>query len=214
MIAPGDYGDPAGLETGLCPKNKEKGNLMSEHYVSKALLFDEADMISEDGSEPQAFEELVEMWKEKIRSEFVSDYPTFQMLGVCSERFGRSDILSRNYRAKWVKTENGWSDTLSAVFYSLGDLEEDLIARFIESEDTNQLVSDVAEEIVEDIEAQDYRGAKERLSVLENLHDAGLPWFRNAFDLKTGGTDDAHDYRREDRGPGRRVIVEVAFIWG
>jgi len=215
MIALGDQGDRAGAETGRHPKKQQKGNLMSEHYVNKAILLDEAELVARFAFEPEDFDEFVDMAEYGVRGELGdSEYPRLEVLGVCSERFDRADIQNQDYRTEWVETGKGWNKTLSCLFRKLGGINEDLSARFLRSEDTGVLVSSIIEDLKRDVEQQDFFNARRRISSLENLKDAGLPCFRSAGDLTLGGDDDAHDCRGRNRGPGKRVIVEIAYVWG
>lgn len=185
------------------------------HYVDKAILLDEADVIEVCGCIPQDFDELVELADCCVGSRVINDvHPTLEVLSICSERYDEVCVLNEDFNSEWLTEGNAWRQTLTELFRDLGGIDQNVTARFLTSPDIPALISDVVENIKADVEQQNFFEAKQHLFSLENLKTAGLPCFRSAATLTSGGDDYAHDCRDKNYGPGKRIIVEVAYVWG
>ena len=61
---------------------------------------------------------------------------------------------------------------------------------------------------------QDYHDAQRLMRYMPELGSIGLPGVRGADEFSTRGNDMVVDYRINNYGPGRRILVEIAFNWG
>ena len=187
---------------------------MGGYCINKALLLDEKEIEEYSGWQSDSFEEL---WE--AAAEFAGDrlgnweYPWVETIGCASERFNTSKFVSCDKRSLWAKQDPDWTETLMAFFTSLGRVDHHIAAHFLKDPDADRLIQDITSQIGSALGKEDFWEARALVTAVENLRLAGLPCFRDAYHLTSGGNDEGYDLRNRDWGAGRRVIVEIAFVW-
>ncbi len=182
---------------------------MGKRYVSKVLLFDEQDLMSE---EPEDFRHFTDQAYSTLNSVAVGEEMQFPaLLGVCSERYNRSWLWNIDIERGWVSQNKNWSQTVRSIALWLGNVNRCYLDDLLVTNDLLCFMSRVSGQIANKLEYGNDCSAILMARSLENLPASGLPCFRPKSELCAGGNDCAHDMRAENLGPGRRVIVEVAF---
>ena len=187
---------------------------MGGYCINKALLLDEREIEEYADWQFDSFEGLWEAAAEFAGDRLGNwDNPWVETIGCTSERFNTSEFISCEKHSLWVEQDRDWTETLTNIFKSLGSVEHQIAARFLNNPDQDRLIQDITAQIESAIHQENFCNARALVTALENLRLAGLPCFRNAYQLTSGGNDDAYDLRNKDWGAGRRVIVEIAFVW-
>ncbi|MGY9037459.1 MAG: hypothetical protein ACKVLA_06525 [Rhodobacterales bacterium] len=187
---------------------------MGGYCINKALLLDEGEIEEYSGWQSDSFEDLWEIAAEFARDRVGNwENPWVEIIGCTSERFNTSEFISCEKRSLWVEQDRHWTDTLMKIFTSLSQIEHHIAAQFLQDPDKDRLMTDITSQIGTALERESFYEARALVTAVENLRLAGLPCFRSAYHLTSGGTDEGYDLRKEDLGPGRRVIVEMAFVW-
>ncbi len=183
-------------------------------YNNKALLLDEREIEEFVGLESSSFDDLCECATDFAEDRLGNwDRPWVEVLGCSSERFNTAALLNDDYQSRWVLEKQGWSQTVNAIASDLCLLDTSLISKILEYSDPTETTSEVLEEIADCLADDDFSSARSLVTSLENLKWAGLPCFKASNELTSGGDEDAYDLRRKDYGAGRRVVVEMAFVW-
>ena len=182
---------------------------MGKRYVSKALLFDEEDLVFE---EPEDFWHFAGQAQSIIDSIAIGrDMQFSARVGVCSERYNRSEKWNFDVESGWISQHKNWTQTVRSIAGRLGHVNDHYLDDLLVTDDLPYFISHVSRQIVKEIEQGSNHSAILMARSLENLSAVGLPCFRPESELCAGGDECAHDMRAENLGPGRRVIVEVAF---
>lgn len=183
-------------------------------YTNRALLLDEREIEEFTGLEAENPADLYDFATDHADDLLGGwDHPWVVFLGCSSERFNSSTLLNFDYRSQWVSDQRDWSQMIQAIASDLGQLDRENVNQFLQHGDQTRFTAEVVDQISEHLKLEKFRSARNLVTSLENLKIAGLPCFRSALDLTAGGDDDAYDLRQQDYGAGRRVIVEMAFVW-
>ncbi len=181
-------------------------------YTNKALLLDERDIEQYCGWPSETFEDLCEIAYEcAVCNSGTWENPWMETISFASERFNMSELTNLEKYSPWVGSAQNWNQALVEIFTGLGQLERLVSEQFLKVPDKERLMQHIAAEIGSAVSQESFHKARALVTAIENLQGAGLPCFRKARELTSGGDDDAYDLREKDWGAGRRVIVGVVF---
>ncbi|WP_417525582.1 hypothetical protein [Marinovum sp.] len=184
-------------------------------YTNKALLLDEREIEAAYGYAPESFDDLYDAATEFAETRVGADeHPFASYLGCSSERFDATELRCYDQHSSWLEDGQVWTRSLGRIMQDLGDLDPEVSEVFFRTGEPQDLIATVSQQATVLIAEERFSRVRDMMTALENLKEAGLPCFRNAQYLTAGGDDDAYDLRERDWGAGRRVIVEMAFVWG
>lgn len=214
------------INSASCPRdglpaltNNPMETEMGLHYVNKLLLLDERELPLTPAA--ATFPELEAAVVAECSAEFEgaedpefedTGFPEYELLGIASERFNRSSLHDGNYAEPTWLQDAGWDATVEDVFKWTGCGSH---AQLDPHADGQQGFEDrMRSEILQHISAAQYGQAGDLCHALAGFQKSGgLPGFRDAYHMTTGGEDDLLDYRRQNHGPGQRILAEIAFVW-
>lgn len=186
---------------------------MGNDLRHKGLLLDEADFALPQDCDMATLTQAVEEYcTAEFRNEF--DDPSLEIFGVVSERFEESSA-SRfdSFKAVWVKPETSFRDIFVETAEDLG-IPEPLAVEAIETGHTGSIETQFKDRIRAHLDARKYYCAEQLMQYLPYLWSIGLPGVKGADEFDTRGKDMIVNYRVNNYGPGRRILVEIAFNWG
>ncbi|MDP2520849.1 hypothetical protein Q8W33_19950 [Shimia thalassica] len=148
----------------------------------------------------------------RYQSEYGS--PICSVLGCSSERFDQT-VLEPDYcQPNWLSENAAWDDLLLKVFQYPGGLDEEMAREFLQTKDIRALTSKLEFRAQAHLQSKDYYASGQLLQTLVALQGRDLPGFRCGSFMSQGGEDDVLDMRFDKKfGAGRRLLLEVAFLW-
>jgi hypothetical protein len=179
----------------------------------KGLLLDEADFPLPRDCDMQTLEQAVEDFCEaEFRNEY--DHPYLEIYGVASEGFDAvSTYPFYANRTAWIKPDRGFREIFIQLAGDL-DIPEALAAEAIDTGRATKVETHLKDRVRDHLDDQDYYTAQKLVNCLPGLRSHGLPGVKDAGKFDTRGEDMIVDYRVENYGPGRRILVELVFDWG
>lgn len=186
---------------------------MGNDRIYKGLLLDEADFPLPRDCDMQALEQAVENF---CVAEFGNEYdhPFLEINGMVSEGFDAASTYAFDPReTAWIKPDKSFREIFVELAGSL-DIPEALATEAIETGQAMNLEAHLKDRVREHLDDQNYYKAQELIDYLPNLRSHGLPGVNGAIAFDTHGEDMIVDYRVNDYGPGRRILVELVFDWG
>ncbi len=186
---------------------------MGNDLRNKALLLDEADFALPRNCDMKTLVQTVEDYcTSEFRNEF--GYPSLELFGIASEGLEETSAsLFDRSQAVWIKSDFGFRDIFHGVASKLG-IPELLTAEAIETGHTDRIETHLKDRIRMHLDARDYWHAQWLMQYMPQLRSIGLPGVRGAVEFDTRGEDMIVDCRINNYGPGRRILVEIAFNWG
>lgn len=186
---------------------------MGSDLRHKGILLDEADFALPRDCDMETLVKAVEEYCE-AEFQYEDEYPLLEVLGVAAEGFDETvDYSSFGSRAVWLKPNTGFRDVFIKLANGLG-LPEALAASTIDTGRTEDLETYLKDRIRTHLDERDFYGARHVMEQLPQLRSIGLPGVQDAGEFDTRGRDMIVDWRVNNYGLGRRVLVEIAFDWG
>ena len=140
--------------------------------------------------------------------------PSLEIFGVVSEGFDDTSVCPfDSSKAVWIKPGTGFRDIFLGMASEL-DIPEPLAAEAINTGSTDGIETHLKNRTMTHFAHQDYHHAQRLMRYMPELGSIGLPGVRGADEFSTRGNDMVVDYRINNYGPGRRILVEIAFNWG
>ena len=186
---------------------------MGNDLRHKGLLLDEADFALPQNCNMTTLIRAVEDYCEaEFSNEF--DDPSLEIFGVVSEGFDDTSVCPfDSSKAVWIKPGIGFRDIFLGMASEL-DIPETLAAEAIDTGRTDGIETHLKNRTMTHFAHQDYHDAQRLMRYMPELGSIGLPGVRGADEFSTHGNDMVVDYRINNYGPGRRILVEIAFNWG
>lgn len=183
-------------------------------YTNKALLLDEREIEVACGYQIESFDDLYDAATELAdRRAGTEGHPFASYLGCSSERFDVTELHGHDQTNRWLEAGQSWSRSLGRIMQDLGALDPEVSEVFFRTGGPQALIAAVSQQAAALIAEERFARVRQMMTALENLKTAGLPCFRDAQHLTAGGAEEAYDLRERDWGAGKRVIVEMAFVW-
>jgi hypothetical protein len=186
---------------------------MGNDLRHKGLLLDEADFALSRDCDMASLVEAVEAY---CMTEFSEEceHPSLEIFGVVSERLEETSAWACEWtRAQWVRPGVGFRDIFLGVARNLG-IPDPLASEALDTGRTEQIETHLKNRIRAHLDTRDYDAAQGLMQHLPTLRPSGLPGVKGAEGFDTRGDDMIVDYRVNDYGAGRRILVEIAFNWG
>lgn len=186
---------------------------MGNDLRHKGLLLDEADFpLPRDGDMDTLVRAVEDFCEAEFRNEF--DHPSLEIFGVASEGFEETSAChGDDSKAVWIKPETRFRDIFLDMANELG-LPEPLTIEAMQTGRTDGLEAHLKNRVRALLDDRDYFEAERLMQHMPELWSIGLPGVRGAGEFDTRGEDMIVDYRVNNYGPGRRLLVEIAFNWG
>lgn len=192
-----------------------KENDMGNDRRNKGLVFDEADFSLPPNYTAEALYEVVE---NHCFEEFDYGYgdpyanPTFELLGMVSESFKKATDEIDDHSI-WLKPGVGFQDIFLEIACGL-DVPETVALEAITTGQTDALEEVLSRQIRAHLDASQHYSAQELTAYLADLKSTALLGARHENHFDTYGDEMIIDFRGRNYGPGRRILVEIAYNWG
>lgn len=183
---------------------------MGRSYTNKCLLLDENDL---GYRESATFEDLTFETLDEVREQFGRcEFPELEILGICSERHDRSWRDKACYAwPMWIHDTPGWRGTFLNALAERCRIEKpfapDLLAA---TEQAEAVLQDAMRRSTDASRYLDLRLQAEAALLLTNGY---LPGFHPLTTLDNSGENQAIDARDRRHPDGRRLLVEIAYLW-
>lgn len=183
---------------------------MGRNYTNKCLLLDERDFGIDD---EMAFDDMLPRIIEDVNLHYGSaDLPELEILCICSERHDRSlSADDCDAAPEWFLTNSDWEQTLVDVISKRCLVEAAFAELMLDMPGSAEAL--LREAIRRNADACKYLQA----SILADTAywlAAGYPLgFEPRHKLERTGDDQAIDARDKRYPDGRRLIVEIAYLW-
>jgi hypothetical protein len=186
---------------------------MGQQYVSKLIMLDENDFRL--GEEIESCEELIEMAYEAFQYDssqgYLKEDEIIEPVGFLSERLDSFTEMD-GYKGPYFLHNAGWNSCISKIFKSDLGITPHETASFLKTDNPH----DIALRLTNDLECGlSYRekSHKKHEWALKGISHFGMPGFLNSDAFLQCHRDDFCDFRSKNFGPGRRVLMEVAFMY-
>lgn len=186
---------------------------MGNDLRHKGLLLDEADFALPRDCDMETLVQAVENYcVAEFSYEF--DDPSLEIFGFSSERLEETSVCHCDpWKAEWIKSGILFRDIFLGLAAELR-IPEALAVEAMRTGRMENLEAHLKDRIRAHLDDRDYYDADWLMRYMPALWSTGLPGVRAADEFDTRGEDMIVDYRVNNYGPGRRILVEIAFNWG
>lgn len=188
---------------------------MGATYVNRTLLFDERDheiSLEADNHEELFDKTYASFMNDVLRYDDVEDW-NIEPVGFLTERFNHFTDEGGYKGPNLLSGAVGWNDGMSRILQEFLHLEPIETARFLETDDP-QMIANRLQHSLETGLSYRHGIHREHESVLMGIANLGMPGFEESGIFFEHDDDRLCDFRQKDHGPGRRMLMEVAYILG
>ena len=187
-----------------------KGRALSRYYTNKCLLLDENDFVYREGA---TFEDLTFETLDDVRDQFARcEFPELEILGICSERHDRSWRDKDCYAwPMWINDTSGWRGTFLNTLAERCRIEKPFAPDLIAAPEHAEAV--LQDAMRRSTDAARYLDLRLQAEAALSLTHGYLPGFHPLITLDNSGEDQAIDARNRRYPDGRRLLVEIAYLW-